>query len=406
MSREMECETLADNSQGLIAGYPGRMFILITTGLATAKFGRYLLPQLLPAITSDLNLTSFQAGIALSVMTLWFGIVQYPSGRFADQLSRKTVLLVAMCFLFIGFAVVAGASLYAVFLLGTAIIGIGEGLWGPADRALLSDLFVSQRGKAFGTHMMAVDLSGLFAVGLATTVLTVTVWRVAFLPLLVVPVIVITLFHMWSRESIVYAPITIGARDTVVRLFKTGDVRRLIIAYILFMFVVQGFIGFLPTFLQDERGFSLSLASTTFALLFVIGVISKPMSGTLSDRFSRRSVLVMTLILSTAGLIILVSVKSTLLVVSGVAIFALGQRAFPSVMQAYLMDVFPNETMGGDLGAMRTIYIALGSFGPAYVGYVSSVATYTLAFVGLAFCMFISLLIIAWPGIHDAVSHQ
>lgn len=403
MSRKMNSEMGSDDEQSLIAGYPGRMFALITIGLATAKLGRYLLPQLLPAITTDLHLTSFQAGIALSVITLWFGVVQYPSGRFADQLSRKTVLLVAMACLFVGFAVVAGAPVYTVFLLGTALIGIGEGLWGPADRALLSDLYVSQRGKAFGTHMMAVDLSGLFAVGLATAVLTVTIWRIAFLPLLLVPVVVIVLFQAWSRESIVRAPLSFRARETLTRLYQNGDVRRLVVAYILFMFVVQGFVGFLPTFLQDERGFSLSLASTTFALLFVMGIISKPLSGALSDRFSRRWISVATLIFSTAGLVILVNVESTIFVVGSVVIFALGQRAFPSVMQAYLMDIFPTETMGGDLGAMRTVYIALGSLGPTYVGYVSSIATYSVAFLGLACCMLVSLGIVAWPGIRDTV---
>lgn len=406
MSRVTDSETPPEDVQGLFAGYPGRMFILITTGLATAKLGRYLLPQLLPAITADLHLTSFQAGIALSVMTLCFGVVQYPSGRFADQLSRKTVLLAAMAFLFIGFAIIIGAPIYAAFLVGTAVIGIGEGLWGPADRALLSDLYISQRGKAFGAHMMAVDLSGLFAVGLAATVLTITVWRVAFLPLLVIPVLVVVLLRVWSRESVVIRSVSFGARETFSRLYRDGDVRRLIVAYILFMFVVQGFVGFLPTFLQDERGFSLSLASTTFALLFVVGVITKPLSGALSDRFSRRSISVATLILSTVGLVVVIIVESTPLVFIGVATFALGQRAFPSVMQAYLMDLFPTKTMGGDLGAMRTIYVALGSVGPAYVGYVSSVTTYALAFTGLALCMLLSLMIVAWPCVHDFIGRR
>ncbi|USZ69909.1 hypothetical protein NGM10_16010 (plasmid) [Halorussus salilacus] len=61
--------------------------------------------------------------------------------------------------------------------------------------------------------------------------------------------------------------------------------------------------------------------------------------------------------------------------------------SFPPVMQTFLMGVFPDSSMGGDMGATRTVYLGVGAVGPAYVGYVAEVASYTAAFVGLAVCL-------------------
>jgi hypothetical protein len=46
--------------------------------------------------------------------------------------------------------------------------------------------------------------------------------------------------------------------------------------------------------------------------------------------------------------------------------------------------------MGGDLGAMRTTYITLGSIGPTYVGVVAEYGNYRLAFLGLVTALVIS----------------
>jgi hypothetical protein len=63
--------------------------------------------------------------------------------------------------------------------------------------------------------------------------------------------------------------------------------------------------------------------------------------------------------------------------------------AVPPVLQAYLMDAFPTESMGGDLGGMRTVYIGLGSLGPTVIGAVADVASLTLGFALLVGCLLI-----------------
>lgn len=70
--------------------------------------------------------------------------------------------------------------------------------------------------------------------------------------------------------------------------------------------------------------------------------------------------------------------------------------AYPPVMQAFLMDAFPDGSMGGDLGATRTVYIGLGSLGPTYVGFVAGRASYVTAFSGLLACLVVSAVVVVW----------
>jgi MFS family permease len=82
------------------------------------------------------------------------------------------------------------------------------------------------------------------------------------------------------------------------------------------------------------------------------------------------------------------------LVAAGVVVFAAGLMAVPPVLQAYLMDTFSTESMGGDLGGMRSVYIGLGSLGPTVIGYVTDIASLTAGFAVLVGCLLIGAVLV------------
>ncbi|MDX1746161.1 MAG: MFS transporter, partial [Halobacteriales archaeon] len=96
------------------------------------------------------------------------------------------------------------------------------------------------------------------------------------------------------------------------------------------------------------------------------------------------------LTVAAATLAVVLLSGSVFIAVVGVVVFAAGLMAYPPVMQSYLMDTFPTDSMGGDLGAMRSIYIGLGAFGPTYVGAVTDAISITTAFAGLVVALVVS----------------
>jgi predicted MFS family arabinose efflux permease len=390
-----------DGEERLVTGHTGRLFLLLTVILVCLQLTQRILPPLLPAIIDDLSITAFLAGVALTSFRIARASMEYPSGRFADQLSRTTVLLTCVSVVIVGVLVLSIATNYLIFLIGVVLFGVGFGLYSPASRALLSDVFVEKRGRAFGLHMMGGDISGVLAAGIAVVVLAIGTWRGAFLPLSVLLFILLIAFYVYSREPIRIERVELGVRHTAGRLIKNPTLRWVLVVYALFVMASSGVISFLPTFLIEVHGFSFEFASVAFALVYGIGIFSKPLSGYLSDVLPRPPVAGGSLLIAGFGLGLLILAPLGGIVLGGVIIFAFGQRGVPPALQAFLMDRFPDGSMGGDLGAMRTFYTGVGSLGPTYVGYVAGLESYGAAFAGLIVCMLASAgLIASYESLH------
>lgn len=374
----------AAQEKSLIRGYEGRLLVAISAGWLAIQAGRLVLSPMLPSIRDDLGLTGTEAGAAFTVIWGLYAILQYPSGRLSDVLSRKLLLVSGLGLVAGGFALLGVAGTYPAFLLGAVVVGFGAGLYPTAARALVSDLFVERRGRAFGFHTASGDLGGVAAAGLSAVVVAIAVWRVAFLPVIAAVLAVGLALHVWVRESYALGRAPLAVRATAKRLVGQSATRRLLIAYTLYAFVWQAATGFLPTFLRTGKELPAWVGTVAFALLFGVGVVVKPTAGYVSDRVPRDRLAPAVAGAGAVALLALVVVPGIPGSLLATVVFAAGLMSFPPVMQAHLMDTFPSDSAGGDLGGMRTVYIGLGSVGPTYVGVVADAASYRLAFLGLA----------------------
>ncbi len=387
----MSATAAVDSEERLVRGTTGRLFLTISAGWGLLSLGQQALPPLLPAIIDDLVISSFQAGTALSVMWACFAGCQYLGGRIANDLSVKTALAAGVTVLAAGFGLLGTAVTYPLFVAATALLGIGGGLYLIAARIAIAQLFVERRGQAFGVNL-AVGIGGnVLAAGAATFVVTVAVWRGLYAPLVVCLAGIGVLLHRWLPQSYGLAWVPLKLRSTLGRVFETREMRWLVLAYGLYAVVWQGLIGFLPTYLRAVRSLPPAVANAGFATVFLIGIVMSPLAGRASDAYPRPRVGSLALVITGGGILVLLLVPGLVGVVGAVALIGIGLHGFPPVMQAYLMDRFPDSSLGDDFGAFRTLYTGLGSVGPAYVGFVSGLTGYPVAFAGLAACLAVSL---------------
>jgi MFS family permease len=124
-----------------------------------------------------------------------------------------------------------------------------------------------------------------------------------------------------------------------------------------------------------------------------------PVAGKLSDNQARVPIVGGAVALAGLGLGVLLVASSVLTSFLGITIFAAGLMAFPPVMQAHLVDTFPDSSMGGDFGAVRTIYLRIGSTGTTFVGVIAKYTNYTIAYSGLIFALLASAGVILWSSI-------
>lgn len=376
-------------------GHGNRLLVLISISFAFIQTGQFLLPALLPSIIGDLGITPFQAGLALSLMNGVYSVGQYPSGRISDTLNRTTPISVGFLSLITALLLLGTGTNYLVFLLATGLYGLGRALFSVPTRALLSDLYTRRRGQMLGILSTGTDAGGILASGISVYILTITTWRGAFAPLAGFLVFCSVVFVVWSRRRVRFGAVPLEFRSTVRRLFGTRQLLGVVIAYALFWFVVLGVLNFLPTYLQANKGFSPSLASGIFALLFTVGIAIKPLAGRLSDRGGRIGVTVGALVVSAVMLGFVIVGAGVYVVVFGVIVYAAGYKSVPPVIEALLLDLAPEGNVGGDLGAIRGISQGIGSLGPMYIGFAAQNFSYSVAFGGLIVCLLVCAAILA-----------
>ncbi|WP_435320753.1 MFS transporter [Haloarchaeobius sp. TZWSO28] len=380
----------------VISGYAGRQLSLHALGLVVILSGVLVVAPLLPSIIETFDITPATAGFSISVLWGTNALVQYPGGRYADHLPSTVVLLLSQTLLVVGFLSLAISTTFPQFVLGLALVGAGYGMFEPAGMVLLGDLFDEQRGRAFGIRDAAVNFGSTLSAALAAAALTYNTWRAAFVPVALLLCVVLFSLHRVTRDSYTVSTVDLDLRNTAVRLFETPQSGALVAVTAMTLFAWQGTASFLPTFLHLEKGFSELAATLGFAGLFLVGTVTTPVAGALGDRWSHLRVAAVTTGFSVLGLATLVVAGRRLLVIFGLFVFAVGLTTFWPVIYVHLVGQLSGDTVGGDLGALRTAYFAIGSLGPSYVGLVAAKFDYSLAFGSLLVCFLCTGVTVLW----------
>ena len=390
MSHESVDRT-TDSPERLLTGAAGRVSVSLSCGWFGLRLGREALPPLLPALIESLDITSFKAGLSLTLLWALYAMMQYPGGRISDQLSRSTVLSASLAIMSGGFLALTMIETYIGLLASIVLVGLGGGLYFTASRALLSDMYIDRRGLALGINDAAGTVGSAVAAGVVIVTLQFGRWQLTFIPVVGVLVLTSVLLYRWRQEPYVITQIDFGFREMVRRVVNLHEIRWVLVAYSLFTFATSGILSFLPVFLQVDKGFSPLLANGTFAVLFVVGMVASPAAGAFSDRMSRTLIAAGGITLAALGLAGMLVTASVVLVAASVLLYAVGIRVYPPVMQAYLFDYLSNDTLGGDFGALKGVYTGVGSLGPAFVGIVASETSYSVAFGPLILCFLASI---------------
>lgn len=387
---------MTDRNESLYSGYSGRILLVLTSSELLISLGALILPPLLPAIIGDLGISPSQAGAVMTVWWLAVAVHNYPGGRLADHLTQKTVLVAGALITTVGLVVLSTAFTYVVLLVGVAVLGVGRGLFQPAAITQLSNLFVAKRGQALGIRNAAFTVGGTFAGGAAAIILAFADWRAAFVPIAVGLLTITGLMHVWNRQPYELRHISLEIRDTGRRLVSIDEIRWLVVVLSIYGFAWNGATTFLPTYLQVSKGFSGSTASVAFAGVFLVGAATQPLSGLMGDRIGHlRSAAVATVACS-AGIGTLLLASNVVLVGAGLVVFGAGLAAFWPVVTAHGMGTLPDDSRGGDWGAITTVFIATESLGSAVAGLIAEYASYDAAYAVLFVCFLSTAAITSW----------
>ncbi|MGR4064841.1 MAG: MFS transporter [Vulcanimicrobiaceae bacterium] len=379
-----------------------KTFVASFLGWTLDAFDFFLVIVVVPHIAADFNMgvAAFATAITLTLAMRPVGALVF--GWFADRYGRRVPLMVDIGLYSAIELATAFAPNFTVFLILRAIFGIAMGgEWGLGSALAMEALPANRRGLFSGILQEGYAVGNLLAGQALVFLFPVVGWRGMFV-VGALPALLILFIRSSVPESAVWKA---GAAD---RLAINGDVLMaalkrhwpLFLYGMLFMaalnFMSHGTQDPYATFLTKQHGFSPRVTGnlTSFAALGAIagGIFF----GWLSQRFGRRSTIVVCAILG-ALVIPLWALSSTIamLALGGFAMQFAVQGAW-GVVPAHLNEIAPGLTRGtypgfvyqlGNLIAAGTLqiiaFLAITRF--ALPGGGADYGKAMAVFVGIAF---------------------
>jgi MFS family permease len=404
---------------------------------AAQHFFSRLIPPLIPIMAVQLQLPLWKLGLLITVYSLGSGFGQTPMGILSDKYDRRFLLapgigILAGSYILFGFSPAIGPAIpeftafgyviegsFLIMCLAMLIGGLGASVTHPTGYPLLSEnISESRHGKSLGMWGSAAKLGDAAAPALIAVLILVLVWNEILLILGALGVVyAVLLFAVLSRDAYETLPPEHASKQSEsdddeeesVSVWA-GDMRLFVypmLAVLLFfttrMVATKGVNTFVPAFITDVYGYSFtyfglnlapeSFANVYFSLLLLTAAIVQLGTGTITDLYDERKVLIGFLLVSTVALSALslltlgpLSLLVVLLVVGG------GLWGLNPARDALISEISPPEREGRTFGYLWTVTQIIGAMSPLFIGLLADISGIQSSFRWLAVSTLLSAL--------------
>lgn len=259
------------------------------------------------AMREDLGLSQVQMGFVFSAFTLAYGLFEIPTGAWGDRIGARKVIARIVVWWSAFTVLTASAYNYASLLVIRFLFGAGEaGAWPNAARTLSRWFPSTERGTAQGIFFVGAHLAGGVTPILVTGMLGFMSWRAVFVVFGCIGFVWTIAWYRWMRDE----PREHHAvSEDECHLIETGRVaqashhlegvpwRRILtnrsVMGLCGMYFTQtyGFyfyITWLPTYLEEARGFSAASMGLLAGMPLLLSVVADLFGGITTDRLSKR----------------------------------------------------------------------------------------------------------------------
>ncbi|MFC4540370.1 nitrate/nitrite transporter [Halosolutus amylolyticus] len=374
----------------------GKILLAVAFGWFLSISVRMIFPAVLPQIRGTYGLSLTTAGFLLTVLWIAYASGQLPGGILADWAGERRLLIASSLLAATMLTLVIVADSPLILFLATALFGLGTALYGVSRFTILEKIYPEQLGTATGVTMAAGDFGNAVMPPTAGFLAAALAWQYGFG--VAVPLFLVAAGGLWAtlpRQPAAPTPLRESlALDDIAPTLSQPIVMRGTLLLVLWGIIIQAFMGFYPTYLMDVKDLSAQSATVLFGFFFALGILLKPMAGRAYDRMGVRVPLLV--LMSTAGLALLaLPFAETVWLFVLLTIGASSLLGFETIVIADLTRRLPDGTQGTNLGALRTVYIALGAVSPVVFGAIADRGYFDEAFLGIAGLAGVVVLIVA-----------
>ena len=361
------------------------MLLAVAFGWFLSISVRMIYPAVLPYIRDTYGLTLTTAGFLVTVLWIAYACGQLPGGILADWAGERRLLIASSLLAAAMLALVVVADSAVVLFGATALFGAGTALYGVSRFTILQKIYPEELGTATGVTMAAGDVGNAVMPPAAGAIAAAAAWQYGFgaaVPLFLLAAVGLSTTLPRGEAATGTLRESLALEDVVPTLSQPFVVRGTALL-VIWAVIVQAFLGFYPTYLIDVKGFSTRIATGLFGFFFALGILMKPIAGRAYDGIGVRMPVLA--LMSTAGLALAAFpfVGTPWLFVPLTALVS-SLLGFETIVIADLTRRLPDGTQGTNLGALRTVYLALGALSPVIFGAIADRGYFDEAFLGIA----------------------
>ena len=356
-----------------------RRFLLgsLFLGHAAIHWYQQLFLIILPSIKAAFGLNDVQVGGLSTARGALGGILMMPSGYLADSFTKYRPLIMAFALVCGGVAYffAARAPSYVWVVLAMGLVGVASAAWHPASVASLSSRFPERRGMALAIHGVGASVGDTIA-PLCVGALLLTVGWQHLMQFHLLPAVIMAII-LWRSLSSIYREEAPGPsfRDYlggVKDMLRQRSVHAIMIASALMGMGRLSMLTFLPIYIVDDLGYSSFWLGFYLMLLHLMGVVSQPVMGIVSDNFSRKTVLLPAFTALGVLYLVLPWADSSLQLGLVVAVMGLFFYGTGNIATAAVMDVSATVVQGTTMSVMSVFSQVLTIPSPIIAGVLVS----------------------------------
>ena len=394
--------------------YKWEVLALLWMAYLLNQADRQVFNTVLPAIRDALSLTDTSVGLIATIFNLCYAMMVPLGGWAGDRFSRKWVVTIAILFwsvatMFTGLA----TGVVMLILLRSVATGGGEAFFGPANYSLLGQYHKETRARAMSIHQTAYYVGVILAGWLAGYIADKLGWQYSFIIFGAVGVVwgAIMIWRLKDKKE-ENAPVEtekpaekVGILDGFKTVFTTPTALMLTIGFSGLIFVITGFMTWVPAFLQEEFGQSQAAAGfNSMFYTYVAAFVGVLLAGSLSDKFAAKSnkarmvLQAFGLIAGAVFLFVMGGSRTLWVLYLSFAGWGFFRAFFDANTYTILYDVTPARLHASCSSAMITTGFAVGALAPVILGAMkeslgSLAATFPVLGVILVVCGILMIIV-------------
>ena len=337
---------------------------MLSIGHITVDLNPGALPALLPILFLDLKLNYTTAALVITTANLTSSVIQPVFGILADRLANRWLLPLGCFIASVGLGLASQAESYWTLLGWVICSSLGVAMFHP-EAAKVAHLF---SGTRRGTGMALFIVGGNFGVAFGPVLIGLIIagWGrpgvLAWMAIgLIFPLMYIVVARRLSDAAVKQSPSSvIQMHESAVKSNVLPNVRRslsMLLSVIVFRQAAQtGLLTFFPLYLVNQLGGTTEAANQVLSAFLFGGVLGTLAGGPLSDRFGRKPLLALTLLVSSPLFLAAIMTSG---IVSLVLYFIAGMILVLTTSITVVMgqDLMPKRT---GLASAMTIGLASG----------------------------------------------